>query len=800
MPSNSDDRLQQLETAVADLQRRVGGVERQLGTHSPAPKPTPLPAPPPPVSTPDGGDAAGDQPRVPDTSIRDAWLAFEKWFGKYGMATGGALLLAIALVWGAMLAYSYIGAEIKLAALGLTAAGLIFFGDRRSRDEKIGWWSQALVAVGYAVGQFMFYAAHHIESLRVIEGALPSSIAMLSLALAAGLHAVWRRSEPIALLSVVLSFVTLSLSTVSLFSVVASALILTGLVLSTVRMRWYTVYAVGAAASYATFLIFTQPQVMASTATATAGLTLCGAFLAVYWLAFNLIGFLLSGGDEAGNTRRGTIIAVTIANAAAFIVPTMFQMGSVFPELRWVFLLGVGIAYLLSVPLYNRRDKLVSSVVLVLGLQFVTACVPLKLDGQAVAAVWLLEAAALTAIGMRTGMPVLRYFAAVLSALCVGHLALFEFPSERIFDLVGLAIPARSLIGLVAAGVFAGCYGLYQVARFERRESEQWFGHGYLCAALALTGVVGFLDVPTAWLPLVWGLQALALLAVSFLPPRQVFANGAFAFFVGAVLVALTGFAEVGLPVVALLAAIGLGAGLIYRLGPATDTQVQTRSEAYFIATAVLMYGFTLCVHHADSMLPVLQLAVQATLLAVAGLLLRVKVLRYLGAVGFGIALFGIGNAFANEVAWTWLANGGVAALLALVGLGYRFLTVTDGQAGLVGAQLPAAEAETPVAREAYALLPAVLMAVTAPALLSLTGTTVAWAIEGALLLVIGFAFREYFVRSAGLLLCIALIGKLLWLDMRGASDVLRFLSFLGAAIVVLTGAWAYFKYTRDEK
>lgn len=812
MPSNSDDRLQQLEGAVADLQRRLGSVERKLGTDTLASRTPPAPggATHTPARTATGANNAG-QPTdasgvgaappvsdLPDTSLRDGWLAFEKWFGKYGMAIAGALLLSIALVWGATLVYSYIGAGVKLAALAVAAASLIFCGERWSRDKKIGWWSQALVAVGYAVGQFMFYAAHNVDSLRILDDPLLSSTAMLALALTSGVHAVWRCSEPIALLSVVLAFVTLSLSTVSYFSVAASAIILTGLVLSTVRMRWYSVYAMGAAASYATFLCFTQPQVMASAATATVGLALCAAFLAVYWLAFNVIGLLLSRG-EARSTARGTIVGVTIVNAAAFVAPILFQMGSVFPELRWAFLLGVGVAYLLSVPVYSRRDQLVASVMLVLGLQFVTACVPLKLDGQAVASVWLVEVTALTAIGMWAGLPALRYFAAVLSAVSLGHLALFEFPSERTFDFIGLVLPARSLIGLLAVGNCASCYGLYQWACFERSSRERQFAEGYLCAALALSGLVAFLDVPTYALPLVWGLQAAVLIVLGVLPPRQVFANGAFVFFVGAVIAALTGFAQVGLLAVGLLAVIGLGAGLFYRHSAAGGVRERTCSEAYSIATTVLLYGYTLCLHHADQSWPALPLAAAGALLVVAGLLLRTRVLRYLGAIGFAAALYGIGQDYADDVPWTWVTNGGVAALLGLVALGYRFLTADDDRLGTVGAALPADADETRVAREAYALLSAALLSVTAPMLLALTGITMFWALEGAVLLALGFIFREYLVRSAGLLLLMALIGKLLWLDLQGSSDVLRFLSFLGAAIVVLTGAWAYFKYARDE-
>ena len=805
MPLNADDRLLQLETTVAELQQRLGKVERKVGVDTPAPTPVPLPAPTPhpdPI-THNPGDPAPTPPTpsAPDTSLRDGWLAFEKWFGKYGMATAGALLLTIALSWGATLVYDHIGAEVKLAALGVTAAVLIFFGERKSRDAQITWWSQALIAVGYAVGQFMLYASHHVSSLQVLEDPLPSSIAMLALAGACGLHAIWRRSEPIALLSVLLAFVTLSLSPVSYFSVLASGLILTGLVLSAVRMRWYTVYVVGAAGCYATFLVFTQPQVMASAATAGAGLTLCAAFLAVYWLAFNVIGYLLSSGSgDSDKTKRGTIIGVTIANSAAFIAPTIFQMGEVFPEWRWAFLAGVGAAYLLSAPLYARHDKLIASVVLVLGLQFLTACVPLKLDAEAVAAVWLIEAAALSAIGMRAGMPVVRYFAAVLSVLCVGHLALFEFTSARGFELLGWAVPSRSLLGLVAAGVFTSCYALYQWAKFERRPGEEFFGQNYLRAALALTAVVALLDVPTYALPLVWGIQSVALVALGFLPPRRSFANAGFLFFAGAVLVCLIGSAQVGVPIACVLGALGVCSALAYRYGLAGDQnnqlEAQTRSEVYFIAAAVLSYGYTLCLHNTAQTFPVIQLCLQAVLLAVAGLALKSRVLRYIGAAGLALTAAG---SFYMEMPWTWLNNGVLIGSLTTLALAYRFLTPADSRPGLVSTRLLNDVHEGAFAQQAYALASALLLAVTGAKLLTATGLTICWSLEGALLLALGFAFREKFVRSAGLILFIALIGKLLWFDLSGASDVVRVLSFLGASIVTLAGSWAYFRYTRDE-
>lgn len=819
MQPNAEGRLHQLEQTVADLQRRMGQVEHKLGT-TPAPRPTRVPVDPVsvPAATPapltdTAKPADAEQPtspsslttsKTPDVSFRETWAAFEKWFGKYGMATGGALLVTIALVWGATLVYQYIGPEVKLAALALVSGSLIFFGDRKSRDEKLAWWGQALIGTGYAIAQFMLYASHHVSSLQVVDNPIVSSFAMLALALIGGAHAIWRRSEPTALLSVILAFVTLSLSPVSYFSVAASAIILSGLVLCTVRMRWHTVYAVGMAASYAVFLVFTQGQVMAAAATPLAGLLLSAAFLAVYWLAFNLVGFLLAG-DETGRARRGTILGVTVANAAAFIGPTLFQMGSVFPEWRWAFLAAVGVAYLLAVPLYRLRDGLLSQVILVLGLQFITACIPLKLDHEAVAAVWLLEAAALTALGMRGGLPLLRIFALALSVVCLAHLAFIDLPSERAFDLIGWVVPSRSLIALTAALAFGVCYALYQWARFERYKWESVLGNYYLRVALALTALVAFLDVPTHALPIVFAVEAAALCVLGFLPPRKTFANAGLLFFAGAVATALLFHSTVSLAVVHVLGVLGLAIGLAYRyhlLGSsASDAQQEThtRSEMFFVASAVLAYGYSLCTHWTDPALPSLPWAIQAVSLAVAGLVLRSRVLRYLGAAGMAAALFGIGHAYVNEVTWTWLTNGTVVGLLAALALAYRFITVSESRPGMLAEQLPGEADETSVAKEAYALTAAVLLASTGGVLLAGSHLTLCWLLEGIALLTIGFGFREKSIRSAGLLLFVVLLGKLLWWDLSGVSDFLRVLIYLGAGVVTLGGSRAYFKYTRDE-
>ena len=73
--------------------------------------------------------------------------------------------------------------------------------------------------------------------------------------------------------------------------------------------------------------------------------------------------------------------------------------------------------------------------------------------------------------------------------------------------------------------------------------------------------------------------------------------------------------------------------------------------------------------------------------------------------------------------------------------------------------------------------------------------TTLAWALQGAALLVVGFLARERVLRLSGLALLFLCILKLFAYDLRQLEALARIMSFVVLGLVLLTVSWVYTRY-----
>jgi hypothetical protein len=72
---------------------------------------------------------------------------------------------------------------------------------------------------------------------------------------------------------------------------------------------------------------------------------------------------------------------------------------------------------------------------------------------------------------------------------------------------------------------------------------------------------------------------------------------------------------------------------------------------------------------------------------------------------------------------------------------------------------------------------------------------TLAWALQGAVLLVVGFLTRERVLRLSGLALLFVCIAKLFVYDLRQLEALARILSFVVLGLVLLAVSWIYTRY-----
>lgn len=266
----------------------------------------------------------------------------------------GVVILLTGLVFLGNFAYhTYIaqfGAFGKLALLYLCAGALAAVGmwlDRK-RDEMRGY-AKVLLAGGAATAYYATYAAHFVERLRVIESPLIGGVALLAAAGALIWLADRQRSEPLALLAVLLAYYTSAINPIGPFTLF-SCLLLTGTaVFFLVRHRWRRLPFAALVGSYGSYAFWR----FVSEGGAHPGSTQWGlAFLAGVWCIFSVAVFVT---DRATFGSGGRVAYLTANNGALFAgaahIFAIEQSGRF-----WIFAVSYGTALLGLSFLARRRD------------------------------------------------------------------------------------------------------------------------------------------------------------------------------------------------------------------------------------------------------------------------------------------------------------------------------------------------------------------------------------------------------------------------------------------------------------
>ena len=752
----------------------------------------------PTADTANGGDQTKAVPRGPRAPRIKTDL--EQSIGRYWYLWTGVALLVVGLGYGLMLAYEHVGPVVKIASWFAGAVALVVAGEFAHRRMSFKPFGLALVAGGYAVGYFTIYAMQNIASVKLIDNVVLDSCLLLAMAAGCMLHSLYRRSETVALLSALLAFVTLSLSAVTAFTVVASAVMALGLALVIVRMRWFIVYLVGVIGSYATFVLFTQPQITGSVE-GVEGLLLSGAFLAAHWLVYSLVHFWVRQPEESDATRRFTVTA-SLLNAGGFITLNLLALGAEFADWRYLFLLFVGAAYGTFAYLARKRSMAFSGTLFTLiSLGAATAAVPLWLSPNAVTAVWLLEVPVLVIAGLRFRMIELRGFAVAVAVLS----------AARLFsgDLFGVTFQLVS--GLTAVVAFMVSHLAYRVKAFEgaQHKIEQELGRFFYLGAAA---------VVAWWMPLAlsgasmqafwWATAGIAFFGYAFVMRDRV------GEYIAAAMLATSGgalvinYASVSTVVTVLNLAIFFAGSAIYRwrgVKPLLPTDADAQSQVlnitlhhtYSVAAVAITWALT-ALNMGDSNQLALWLAVESALVVAAGFWLKDAVVRQLGSLG----MLGSGAAlFLSVNAWTWPITLPVVAGLYALTFAYRLLPAANGARPqslldtLVLSSLGDREAD--VVKLVSAVAGTVLATVACYNLLAWQWLAVAWSLEAIVLLTVGVKLNDKVFRYSAHAVFALMLAKLVFWDLRGAEQYVRVIIFIVAGIVSIAAAFIFARFEK---
>lgn len=172
----------------------------------------------------------------------------------------------------------------------------------------------------------------------------------------------------------------------------------------------------------------------------------------------------------------------------------------------------------------------------------------------------------------------------------------------------------------------------------------------------------------------------------------------------------------------------------------------------------------------------------------VFGFWLKEQPLRYLGCCA--IVFLGVPN-WLTMLGLNWNARDGWFAVVVLASLVYLYIGMRDK-----------IEESERVCGHIYSLLCTIVVASLLGRQFENYQLTLSWAVEGMILLVVGFSCKDKVLRVLGLVMFGLVVCKLLFVDMAQADTVYRILSFIGAGIMLIVASFAYMKLTSqiDDK
>ena len=352
--------------------------------------------------------------------------SFEMRLGTFWLVRIGIAMVLTGLAFIADLAYKNFHEGGKVLLL-YVASGLLlgagWWWQRKVVKESLKNYAQVLFAGGLASFYFTTYAAHHIQSLRVIESALLDGCLLLAWAGFMIWIADRRKSEVLALFAVILAYYTSIITRqVGLFTLYSNLVLTITAVFFLVRHRWAVLSFASLVASYATygFWRFLKGDEW-RWPTPESGLWTGTLFLMSYWLVFTAAVFLSRDKKFSGENRA----TFATMNNGAFFTMFLLTMLQVHHAGFWKFSLIFGSVLLVLAEIARRAlatEPLVKSFYLTQGLLLATVGLISNphFAGLQLALILAAESVLLLMMGQQRKNLVLLTGAYIAAALAVG--------------------------------------------------------------------------------------------------------------------------------------------------------------------------------------------------------------------------------------------------------------------------------------------------------------------------------------------------------------------------------------------
>jgi hypothetical protein len=388
---------------------------------------------------------------------RVAGARLETQLGTYWLSRLGILTLISGVALLITTYFGQLGVLLRISLGYAIAAAVAVVGLRLAKRHRV--FGQVVFGGGLAVGYFVNWALHFVQSMRVIESEV-AGIALVACSIAAIVFIAHRmQSETVAGIALYLALHTGMLSEVTALTLVCTTLLAVGAVFFLAANRWVIVPLSSIVAVYTTHATWAWTRPPGD----GADLSLSLGFLAVDFVLFASVVLVR---PTALAPRSSALLA--LLNWIGLAALGSIELWGAPAEQRFSFLMIVAVANgeLAVAARLRRAPELLVPVYVALALVTVAVALPVKFSGLALTCGWAVVVLAIAAFGARARIPVFGWMAAcVLGAMLfdasgvigTAIVALAAFASERLQPKSEAMFPRALLV--VAVGVAAMFFG-----------------------------------------------------------------------------------------------------------------------------------------------------------------------------------------------------------------------------------------------------------------------------------------------------------------------------------------------------
>jgi len=432
------------------------------------------------------------------------------WLNKIGTA---AFVIGVAL----LLNYSmhYLGPAGKIALGYFLSVVLLVLGIIGERNERYRVAGRAVLGGGWALAYFTTYALHNVAAVKLVDSPAIGFTLLFIVAAAMVVHSLKYHSEITTGFAYLLAFASIAISEIPLGALFAAALLAVSLIVVLRQRKWYAIEPLAVIATYSVhWLWLDQTYQRLGGYRLFPEFTQSAVLLSIYWLIYLLSHFLR---DDSEPQHQQLLSASFLLNAAGYLAVMHHQ--SFHPELRFWFLMSVGIIYL-GVSAYSRtiHRRLAFILSSTLGAALVVAAVPYRYSDNRLKILWLVEAEAFLITGWRILDKHLRRLGWAASGVLAGYVIAHDLTNR----LANWAPPNWNL-GWLLLALAAAFYTNAKFPSFISRgaasgddidELDQFCGDASPGFATIFLLSASWIALPLLWTALVWSFTAAALVLV----------------------------------------------------------------------------------------------------------------------------------------------------------------------------------------------------------------------------------------------------------------------------------------------